>query len=118
MSIGPTLYPCTIDLDDGSFSASGAQVHLDYSQDTGTVARVRVHVIGAGNQIETAFDAEAVGYTKGHAPSLVAGRHQVHLADGRTAWILLEHGSGGCCGQARVLKNWRPGNPATSGWRP
>lgn len=117
MSIGPTLYPCTVDLDDGSFRATKANVYLDYSQETGTVSRVRVFLLGAGNQPETAFDAEAVGLTKGDSPTLVHGRHQIHLADGRTMWILAERG-GGCCGSGRVLRNHRPGNPATSGWRP
>lgn len=117
MSVGPSLYPCTVDLDDGSLNLTKAQVFLSYSEATGDVSRVRVHVIGAANAITEVFDEPADGMREGAYPTMVHGRHQITLADGRQMFVMMERG-GGCCGSARQLRNHVPGNPPTSGYRP
>lgn len=110
MSVGPRLFPATIDLSDGSVSLTQALVIVDYAGDPLTASRVRVFAPDTA----CVLDEPVTELREGSAPTMVYGRHELVFADGRTLWVLLERG----CGCGSQLKGFYPSQPATSGPRP
>lgn len=110
MSVGPRIFPATVDTSDGTVSLTQALVIIDYAGDPLTASRVRVFA----PDTSCVLDEPVAVLRVGQAPTMVYGRHELVLADGRVLWVLLERG----CGCGAQLKGFYPSKPATSGPRP
>lgn len=108
---GPKIFPASVDIDDGSVSATQVAVFLTYSQETDDAIHIRAY----NRQLECVLDEEVTHLTVGHQPSLNNGRHVLDLPDGRQVLVREDGG----CGCGSKLRGFSPGGlPATSGYRP
>lgn len=110
MTIGPRLFPVTVDADDGSLAVSRSLAIISYAGEPLQASRIAVYT----PDTQCVLDEPVADLRKGTAPSMVYGRHELTLEDGRILLVLQEHG----CGCGSRLRGFNPSFPATSGRRP